>query len=75
METEIAVLAEHRTRLIADVVTGKLDVREAAAALPDEPGGLDAMEADFTGAEGGDDGRPDRDRRTAVPATQEEMTP
>ncbi len=23
--------------LIADVVTGKLDVREAAAALPDEP--------------------------------------
>ena len=25
-----------RTRLIADVVTGKLDVREAAARLPDE---------------------------------------
>ena len=28
---------EYRTRLIADVVTGKLDVREAAANLPDEP--------------------------------------
>ncbi len=33
----IDLLKEYRTRLIADVVTGKLDVREAAAALPDEP--------------------------------------
>lgn len=33
---EIALLREYRTRLIADVVTGKLDVREAAANLPDE---------------------------------------
>jgi type I restriction enzyme S subunit len=32
---EIALLAEYRTRLIADVVTGKLDVREAAARLPE----------------------------------------
>ena len=30
------LLNEYRTRLIADVVTGKLDVREAAAQLPDE---------------------------------------
>jgi type I restriction enzyme S subunit len=30
------LLREYRTRLIADIVTGKLDVREAAAALPDE---------------------------------------
>lgn len=30
------LLCEYRTRLIADVVTGKLDVREAAARLPDE---------------------------------------
>ena len=28
--------SEYRTRLIADVVTGKLDVREAAAQLPEE---------------------------------------
>lgn len=35
-EQEIALLHEYRTRLIADVVTGKLDVREAAARLPDE---------------------------------------
>ena len=33
---EINLLHEYRTRLIADVVTGKLDVREAAAQLPDE---------------------------------------
>ena len=31
----IALLREYRTRLIADVVTGKLDVREAAAGLPE----------------------------------------
>lgn len=34
---EIDLLREYRTRLIADVVTGKLDVRAAAAALPDLP--------------------------------------
>lgn len=33
---EITLLREYRTRLISDVVTGKLDVRAAAAALPDE---------------------------------------
>lgn len=32
---EIELLEEYRTRLIADVVTGKLDVREAASNLPD----------------------------------------
>ena len=32
---KIARLHEYRTRLIADVVTGKLDVREAAAGLPE----------------------------------------
>ena len=31
----IALLREYRTRLITDVVTGKLDVREAAARLPE----------------------------------------
>ena len=42
---EMSLLRELRTRLIADVVTGKLDVREAAARLPDEaeePKPLDA---------------------------------
>ena len=51
---QIALLQEYRTRLIADVVTGKLDVRAAAAQLPDqsddeEPvdeGGALAVDAD-----------------------------
>jgi type I restriction enzyme S subunit len=34
--SEIDLLREYRTRLIADVVTGKLDVREVAARLPEE---------------------------------------
>ena len=33
---QIDLVEEYRTRLIADVVTGKLDVREAASQLPDE---------------------------------------
>ena len=36
LEREIDLLREYRTRLVADVVTGKLDVREAALRLPDE---------------------------------------
>lgn len=36
LEREITLLREYRTRLVADVVTGKLDVRAAAAALPNE---------------------------------------
>ncbi len=35
--TEIALMQEYRTRLTADLVTGKLDVREAAAKLPEPP--------------------------------------
>ena len=48
LEREIELLREYRTRLVADVVTGKLDVREAAAKLPeeaDEPEPLDGDEA------------------------------
>jgi type I restriction enzyme S subunit len=36
LDREITLFREYRTRLIADVVTGKLDVREAAAGLPEE---------------------------------------
>ncbi|MGB7510941.1 MAG: NADAR domain-containing protein [Pelodictyon phaeoclathratiforme] len=35
-EREIELLREYRTRLVADVVTGKLDVRDVAVRLPDE---------------------------------------
>lgn len=34
LEREIALLREYRTRLVADVVTGQLDVRPAAVHLP-----------------------------------------
>ena len=36
LEREIELLREYRTRLVADVVTGKLDVRKAAVRLPEE---------------------------------------
>ncbi|MCS5700324.1 restriction endonuclease subunit S [Cyanobium sp. FGCU-52] len=36
LESEITLLREYRTRLIADVVTGKLDVREVAKGLPED---------------------------------------
>ena len=34
-EDEIGLMQEYRTRLTADIVTGKLDVRDAANSLPD----------------------------------------
>jgi type I restriction enzyme S subunit len=36
LEREVELLTEYRARLIGDVITGKLDVREAAGVLPDE---------------------------------------
>lgn len=52
---EINLLLEYRARLIADVVTGKLDVREAAARLPEqEPEQLGGDAPTFS--EEGDDG-------------------
>jgi len=36
LKREIELLREYRTRLVADVVTGKFDVREAAAQLADD---------------------------------------
>lgn len=66
---EIALLQELRTRLIADVVTGKLDIREAAARLPDEgdePESLDKMD------EPSDDGEPIDDADLEEAATEAE---
>ena len=65
-QSHIALFREYRTRLIADVVTGKVDVRKAAAALP---------EADLLAAEDGlydtfdTDADPDLDK---IHATLEE---
>jgi type I restriction enzyme S subunit len=50
-QREIALLREYQIRLIADMVTGKLDVREAATRLPDEPAEpelLDDIDAEFS---------------------------
>ena len=52
---EISLLREYRTRLIADVVTGKLDVREAAARLPDEADEPEALQDTDTLTEGDND--------------------
>jgi len=60
-EREIELLNEYRTRLTADVVTGKLDVREAAEALPevDVPAGDDEQDdPDMDGDEEGFGGLP-----------------
>jgi type I restriction enzyme S subunit len=50
-EREIALIREYRTRLTADVVTGQLDVRAAAASLPaldpDEPAAADPTDLDL----------------------------
>ena len=46
-QRQIDLLSEYRTRLISDVVTGKLDVREAAAALPE----VDPLEAEANSEE------------------------
>jgi len=43
-ESMIERVREYRTRLFADVVTGQLDVRAAAAALPDEPDASDPLD-------------------------------
>lgn len=49
---ELALLKEYRTRLISDVVTGKLDVRDEAAKLPE----IDPVElATVAVGENGDD--------------------
>ena len=47
---QIELLREYSTRLIADVVTGKLDVREAAAELPEEdvPGDAEESPDEYT---------------------------
>jgi type I restriction enzyme S subunit len=60
LEREITLLREYRTRLIADVVTGKLDVREAAAGLPEEiEPSIQSDAAGYDGDEAEDD--PDSD--------------
>jgi len=60
IQREIDLIREYRTRLIADVVTGKVDVREAAASLPEveeaEPPEVEPLEeAPEDGVEGAEE--------------------
>jgi type I restriction enzyme S subunit len=54
---EIDLLHEYRTRLIADVVTGKLDVREISANLTDEMANSEAFDPSIADDEAEDDGQ------------------
>ena len=56
LEREIELLREYRTRLVADVVTGKLDMREAAARLPEEANELGPLDGSEALAESDEDG-------------------
>jgi len=51
VESEIECVRQYRIRLIADAVTGKLDVREAAARLPDHPDDADPTGIDHLAVE------------------------
>ncbi len=62
---EIVLLQEYRTRLVSDVVSGKIDVRDAAARLPDEIG--DRVTLDNMGVLGeGDESEDEADLDTAA---------
>ncbi len=63
---EIELLREYRTRVIADIVTGKLDVREAAAKLHEHREELEAPDEEQTQAED-DEGEESGEEIEAVP--------
>ncbi len=44
VERLVTMISEYRTRLVADVVTGKLDVRAAAAKLPETANDLEPLD-------------------------------
>ena len=53
---EIDLIREYRTRLVADVVTGQLDVRYAAAGLPEFDALAEEAGWDAAGNDAGEDG-------------------
>lgn len=69
LEREIELLREYRTRLVADVVTGKLDVRAAAAKLPEEPDVLDPLD-DADALTEGDEEAGDADLNSVTQETE-----
>ena len=72
---QIELLQEYRTRLIADVVTGNLDVRELAARLPyEDDDGQDPIEGDGLLTEGMDRDLFDADASGEELAMESEVT-
>jgi type I restriction enzyme S subunit len=69
---QIELLREYRTRLIADVVTGKVDVREVAARLPEEPA---EEEAELEGTEETAEGEAADNEAAAETISEEEVEP
>lgn len=67
---QIELLREYRTRLVADVVTGKLDVCEAAAVLPDDADEPTLFEDEFDQT-GGDEPADDAALDAAVGGSNE----
>ena len=71
---QIDLVQEYRTKLIADVVTGKLDVREAAAQLPDESDDNDPEEECDLLTDGIAEGPYDPDESVEELAMESEVT-
>ena len=72
---QIELLQEYRTRLIADVVTGKLDVREAATRLSEEPGDQDPVDDGFPLTDDmSDNDYDDGEAASGKPAMESEVT-
>ncbi len=71
---QIELVQEYRTRLIADVVTGKLDVREAAAQLPDEADDQDPIEESDPLADGMPEDLYDIDESVEDSVVEQEVT-
>ena len=68
------LLMEYRTRLISDVVTGKVDVREAAAQLPDEDDDQDPIAESVLQIHGLDEDIYDADNLEEESAIESEVT-
>ena len=71
---QIDLVQEYRTRLIADVVTGKLDVREAAAQLPDEDDEAEPIAESVLQIHGLDEDLYDADNLEEESAIESEVT-
>ena len=71
---QVELIQEYRTRLIADVVTGKLDVRAAAARLPNETDDRDPIDESGRLAENVDGSVRDANEAVGELATAGEVT-